>query len=148
MTNYITEEEEDQLYNNMKSLPDFRNFPLPTRWFKKYGIPPIEAGTTKEYLESGYTTKIMFAPKDLPPIILKEPQRDVSGNVKFVKFVEEEPIEIKVISRPYDPDAQPLDISTISQSSDTSVAPLEPEVQEPEQTRSSCDESSSSSEHL
>ena len=103
--------DEDALYNELKDLPDFLSLPLPARWFKKYNIPPIEVGSTKEFIESGYTLKQMFAPKDLPPIIINEPQRDASGNIKLVKYVEPEPIDVKVVSRPYKPDAKPLDIS-------------------------------------
>ncbi len=121
---------EDELYNQLKDLPDFRSYPLPSRWFKKYNISPIEGGSTKEFLESRYTINCMFAPKDLEPIIINEPQRDASGNIKLVKMIEEEPIEVKVISRPYDPNAPPLcleDFTSIFQSSQTSGVPAEPD---------------------
>jgi hypothetical protein len=98
----FTEEEEDQLYHQLKELPDFLCFPLPARWFKKYNIPPIEPTNVKEYIHSNYAFKCMFAPKELEPIIIDEPQKDLSGNVKFVKMVEPEPIEVEVVSKPYE----------------------------------------------
>ena len=98
----FTEEEEDLLYHQLKQLPDFLSFPLPARWFKKYNIPPIEPTNVKEYIHSNYAFKCMFAPKELEPIIIDEPQKDLSGNVKFVKMVEPEPIEVEVVSKPYE----------------------------------------------
>lgn len=131
--------DEDALYNQLKDLPDFLNLPLPARWFKKYNIPPIEAGTTKEFLESGYTLKCMFAPKDLPPIIINEPVRDLSGNIKLAVVHEPEKIDVQVISRPYDPNAPPLELDNLNtndQSSQISVVHLDPSTQEQEQTHS------------
>lgn len=130
----MNEKEEHDLYLAMKDLPDFLSFPIPAKWFKKYNIPNIEAGSTKEFLESGYTMKCMFAPKDLPPLIINEPQRDLSGNIKLVKMVEDEPIEVKVISRPYDPNATPLQLEDVINTNDQffgiGVKPLVPEVLE------------------
>ena len=137
--------DEDALYNSLKDLPDFRNLPLPAKWFKKYNIPPIEAGSTKEYLDSQYTVKCMFAHKDLPPLIINEPVRDASGNIKLVKIHEPEKIEVKVISRPYDPNAPLLDLSsnTIDQYEQKDEAPLVLNQQETTQTHSSLCEPSS-----
>ena len=95
---------EDELYNELKQLPDFDRFPLPTHWYKKYNIPFPNPFNTKEFIQSDYTFKMMFSPKELDPIILNEPQKDLSGNVIQIKMVEEEPIDVKVISRPYDPE--------------------------------------------
>ena len=142
--NIMTTIDEDALYNELKDLPDFLNLPLPARWFKKYNIPPIEAGTTKEFLESGYTLKCMFAPKDLPPLIINEPVRDLSGNIKLAKLLPPEEIEVKVISRPYDPENKPIDeetINTICQSEQTSEVLLAPCPEEQEQKHLPDDES-------
>lgn len=98
----IDEDAEDQLYNQLKDLPDFLNYPLPARWFKKYNIAPLEPTNVKDYIHSNYAFKCMFAPKDLNPIIINEPQRDLSGNIKLVKMVEEEKIEVEVVSKPYE----------------------------------------------
>ena len=131
--------DEDALYNSLKDLPDFLNLPLPARWFKKYNIPPIEAGSVKEFIDSGYTLKCMFAPKDLPPLFINEPVRDLSGNIKLAVVHEPEKIDVQVISRPYDPDAPPLDIdnlNTSGQSSEISVTHLAPLTQVQDQTHS------------
>ena len=100
----IDEEGEDQLYNLLKQLPDFLNYPLPARWFKKYNIPPIEITSVSDYIHSNHAYKMMFAPKDLPPIIIDKPQTDLSGNIKLVKMVEPEPIQVEVVSKPYEPE--------------------------------------------
>lgn len=99
----LTEKEEDELYEQLKQLPDFLSYPLPARWFKKYNIPPLEPTNVREYIHSNYAFKQMFSPKDLPPIIVNEPQRDLSGNIKLVKMVEPESIEVEVVSKPYEP---------------------------------------------
>lgn len=101
----IDEDGEDQLYHLLKDLPDFLNYPLPARWFKKYNIAPIEPTNVKDYIHSNYAFKCMFAPKDLDPIFINEPQRDLSGNIKLVKMVEPEPIEVEVVSKPYNSNA-------------------------------------------
>jgi hypothetical protein len=99
----IDEDGEDQLYNLMKDLPDFLNYPLPARWFKKYNIPPIEPHSVSDYIHSNHAFKMMYAPKELPPIIISKPQTDSSGNIKLVKMVDVEPIEVRVESKPYEP---------------------------------------------
>jgi len=98
----LTEEDEDKLYHQLKDLPDFLSYPLPARWFKKYNIPPVEINNVKDYIHSNYAFKMMYAPKDLNPIIINEPQKDLSGNVKWVKMVEPEKIEVEVVSKPYE----------------------------------------------
>lgn len=105
----IDEDGEDQLYHLMKDLPDFLSYPLPARWFKKYNIAPLEPTNIREYIHSNYAFKCMFSPKELEPIIINKPQTDLSGNVKLVQLVEEEPIKVEVVSKPYEP-------NTISQS--------------------------------
>lgn len=120
--------DEDKLYEELKTLPDFLNLPLPARWFKKYNIPPIESEPIREFIKSNYTFNCMFAPKDLPAIIINEPQRDTSGNIKLVKYVEEEPIKVDVISRPYDPDAPPIDVSHLLETKTTDQCEQSAEV--------------------
>lgn len=95
----IDEDGEDQLYHLMKDLPDFLSYPLPARWFKKYNIAPLEPTNVKDYIHSNYAFKCMFAPKDLDPIIIDKPQTDLSGNIKLVKMIEPEKIEVEVVSK-------------------------------------------------
>lgn len=97
MSNQTLTQEEIALYNELKSLPDFDCLPLPSHWFKALNIPPVSAITPKEFMDSGYTFKTMYEPKDLPPIIINEPQQ----GGKLVKMVEEEPIKVEVKSRPF-----------------------------------------------
>ena len=89
--------DEEMLYNELKTLPDFECLPLPFHWFKKFGIEPRSATTPKEFIDSNYTLKIASAPKDLPAIIIDEPQQ----NGKLVEVQPPEDIKVEVISRPY-----------------------------------------------
>ena len=95
---------EDDLFNIIKEQPDFDCLPLPARWFKKYNIPPREATGFTEFVNSRYTIRCSLAPKDLSPIVLKEPIKDLSGNVRFVTPAPYEEIPIQVVSRPYNID--------------------------------------------
>lgn len=93
----ITKMDEDTLlYNSMKDLPDFDCFPIPSHWFSKFGIPPRNPVSVREYIDSGYTFKMSIAPKDLPPLIISEPQQ----GGKLVEMIIEEPVKVEVISRP------------------------------------------------
>lgn len=94
--------DEDALYNEMKDLPDFDCMPIPARWFEKYGIPPRTLPTTREYLESGYTMKRAVEMKDLPPLIIDEPQQ----NGKLVVPPPVEDIKVEVVNRPFDWDSK------------------------------------------
>lgn len=93
---------EDELFEIVKAQPDFDCLPLPARWFKKYNIPPREATDFTSFVKSNYTMRCALAPKDLPPLIVKEPLKDLSGNVRLVTALPPEEIDVKVISRPYD----------------------------------------------
>ena len=88
--------DEDALYNKLKDLPDFDCLPLPAHWFKKYNIPPVSQPTTREFLESKYTVNCAVAPKDLPPILINEPQQ----GGKLVPLAPFEEIKVETITRP------------------------------------------------
>jgi hypothetical protein len=93
---------EDELFEILKNQPDFDCLPLPARWFKKYNIPPREATDFSSFVNSRYTTRCGFAPKDLPAIVLKEPYKDASGNIRLVTPAPLENIPIEIVSKPYD----------------------------------------------
>lgn len=101
--NSLTDDErkEYELYLRLKESPEFEVLPLPARWYKLFDIPPVKAVSVKDFIESRYTLKCAFAPKDLPPIIIDEPQQ----NGKLVEILKEEPIDVKVVEVPYDPKA-------------------------------------------
>ena len=94
-------DEDTALYNELKNLPDFRCLPLPAHWFAKFGIEPIGIETTKDYLESRYTVLKSVEQKELPPLIIDEPQRDKDGNIKLVKVAPPEDIKVETITRPF-----------------------------------------------
>lgn len=91
-------DEEREIYNLMKNAPDFHNLPLPKHWYAAFDIPFPQATTIKDFIKSGYTMACMYAPKDLPPIIINKPQQDG----KLVDLVITEPIPVEVVSKPFE----------------------------------------------
>lgn len=89
--------DEEEFLNELKQLPDFECFPIPSHWFAKYNLAPRSVINPKEYLESNYAMKMAFAPKDLPPIIINEPQQ----GGKLVAVQPPENIKVEVVSRPF-----------------------------------------------
>lgn len=93
----LSDEEELALLKELQAQPDFECLPLPAYWFKKYNIPPRTAQGPKEYIESNYAMKMAVAPKDLPPLIIDEPQQ--GGKLVKVHPPDATPIEVK--ARPF-----------------------------------------------
>jgi hypothetical protein len=97
MATLSTNVSEDLMFAEMSKLPDFDCFPIPKEWFKKFNLPPRDPIGPKEFIESRYTLLKGVEHKDLPPIIIDEPQQDG----KLVEPVVEEPIKVEVINRPF-----------------------------------------------
>lgn len=96
---------ERALYEELKQHPEFECLPIPASWFKKFNIPPRNPLNPREYIESNYAMKMAFAPKDLPPLIIDEPQQN--GKLVEVPAVEDVPMEI--VSRPFEvPEGKPF----------------------------------------
>lgn len=111
---------EQSLYNELSKLPDFDCLPIPQSWFKKFGIPPRNPISTREYLESNYAIKMTFAPKDLPPLIINIPQQ----NGKLVEVPEVEEVQHTIVSRPFEiPEGEPFPV-VLPSLTDESVASL------------------------
>lgn len=96
----MTEDEQHQLYLQMKDLPDFDCFPLPQHWYKKYNIEQPGVINPKEFMESGYAIKCQFAKKDLPTIV-KGPLLDENGEIRHVPFLPIEEIKVTTTTRPF-----------------------------------------------
>jgi hypothetical protein len=94
----LSDEDEMKLLELLKSQPDWECLPIPAYWFKKYNIPPREAVGPREYIKSNYAMKIANEPKDLPPLIIDEPQQ----GGKIVPMAPLENIEVKTITRPFE----------------------------------------------
>jgi hypothetical protein len=94
----LTEKEEVELLYALKQLPDFDCLPIPDTWFKKYNLAPRGTIAPREFMESNYTMSMAIAPKDLPPLIIDEPQQ----NGKLVRFMEVPEVPVEVRSRPFD----------------------------------------------
>jgi len=93
----LSDEEELALLKQLQAQPDFECLPLPAYWFKKYNIPPRSAQGPKEYIESNYAMRRANETKDLPPLIIDEPQQ--GGKLVKVQPPEAVPIEVKM--RPF-----------------------------------------------
>jgi hypothetical protein len=93
----MSDEDELALLNILKSQPDFECLPLPGYWFKKYNLPPRAAVGPAEYIESNYAMKKANEPKELPPIIIDEPQQ----GGKVYPLAPPEVIDVKVINRKF-----------------------------------------------
>lgn len=89
---------DEQLFEIMKSHPEFENLPKPASWFKKFNLPPVKARNFKEYLEDD---AFMEAKNKVvnEKMIYNEPQ---PGGVRPVPDPEVIPMEI--ISRPLQPE--------------------------------------------
>jgi len=93
----MTPEEEEQIYNELKDKPDFDCFPIPTSWFKRFNIPARNPINPREFIESQYTMAKAVEQKELPPLIIDEPQQ----GGKLVVVPEEEPVTLEVVNRPF-----------------------------------------------
>ena len=93
----LSDEDELALLKMLQAQPDFECLPLPAYWFKKYNIPPRAAQGPKEYIESNYAMRRALEQKDLPPLIIDEPQQ--GGKLVKVHPPDATPIEVK--TRPF-----------------------------------------------
>jgi len=93
----LSDEDELKLLQLLQAQPDFDCLPIPAYWFKKYGLPPREAVAPREYIESNYAMKRANEQKDLPPILIDEPQQ----NGKLFPLLPPENIPVEVITRPF-----------------------------------------------
>ena len=96
----LSDEDEKKLLEVLQAQPDWECLPIPAYWFKKYGLPPREAVGPKEYIASNYAMKRANEPKDLPPLIIDEPQQ----GGKLVAPAPPEEVDIKLVSRPFTAD--------------------------------------------
>ena len=93
----LSDEDEKKLLELLQTQPDFECLPIPAYWFKKYNIPPRSAVAPREYIESNYAMRMANEPKDLPPILINEPQQDG----KLYPVAPPEKIDIQVVNRPF-----------------------------------------------
>lgn len=93
----MTEDEERKLIESLKKLPDFECFPLPLSWYKKHNLEFPAPMDAREFMKSNYAMKMALEKKDLPPIVIKEPQKDKDGKVKLIEPfpLDDKPLEVK-----------------------------------------------------
>jgi hypothetical protein len=85
---------DEELFEMMKSHPEFDCLPKPASWFKKFNLQPVSARNFKEFIEDRAWEKAREMVVDEREI-RKEP---VPGGIRPVLPSEEIPVEI--ISRP------------------------------------------------
>jgi hypothetical protein len=85
---------DEELFDMMKSHPEFECLPKPASWFKKFNLQPVAARNFKEFIDDRAWEKAREMSVDQVEI-RKEP---VPGGVRPVLPSEEIPVEI--ISRP------------------------------------------------
>jgi len=94
----MSDDEERTLLNVLMAQPDFECLPIPASWFKKYSIPPRAAVAPREYIESNYAMKKANEQKDLPPLIIDEPQQ----NGKVVPVAPPDDTKVELVNRPFE----------------------------------------------
>ncbi len=80
---------DEEIYTQLKDLPDFDRFPLPKYWYEKFNIPPPKIQTMREALQLQVQTA--NAPGPLVKIELREAS---PGGVR--PLLEVAPLEIEV----------------------------------------------------
>lgn len=93
----LSDEDEKKLLEVLQSQPDWECLPIPAYWFKKYGLPPRAAVAPREYIESNYAMRKAVECKDLPPLLIDEPQ---DGGRLVVPRAPEK-VDIQLVSRPF-----------------------------------------------
>ena len=93
----LSDEDEKKLLEVLQSQPDWDCLPIPAYWFRKYGIPPRAAVAPREYIESNYAMRKANETKDLPPLIIDEPQ----DNGRLYPVAPPEKVDIQLVSRPF-----------------------------------------------
>jgi hypothetical protein len=88
---------DERMFELLKAQPDFECFVLPSHWYKKFNIEPVKAEDPASFIKSNYTQICSAKPKDLPPIIIDEPQ----DNGRTWKVFPEEKVDVKVVTRPF-----------------------------------------------
>lgn len=54
---------DDELFQELRKLPDFDKLPLPISWYKKYNIPfSDKIVNPKQYIQEGYWLKCQYNP--------------------------------------------------------------------------------------
>ena len=81
---------DEELFEMMKTHPEFKNLPLPASWFKKFNLEPVKARNFKEFIESNayFVTRGMHVDESE---IRKDP---APGGVRPVAPPEEIPMTI------------------------------------------------------
>lgn len=96
---------ERRLFEELSKLPDFDCLPIPASWFKKFNLPPRNPVGVREYIHSNYAMDMAVKPKDLPPLIIDEPQQ----GGKLVELIPVEEPVTEVVSRPFElPEGKPF----------------------------------------
>lgn len=80
---------DEEIYNQLKDLPDFDRFPLPKYWYEKFNIPPPKILSLNEALR--LHSYVANAPGAMVKTEFREP---APGGVR--PLIEVEPVKIEV----------------------------------------------------
>jgi hypothetical protein len=73
---------DEELYNLLKSHPQFECLPLPKSWYEKFNLKLKQPMNYRECIEGNYAIKAMFSPDDLPPETIPTPADYVFPELK------------------------------------------------------------------
>jgi hypothetical protein len=82
---------DEEIYNQLKDLPDFDRLPLPKYFYEKFNIPPPKILTPME------AVKLAFDVANAPgPLVKTEHREAAPGGVR--PLIEVEPVKVEVIT--------------------------------------------------
>lgn len=81
---------DEEIYKQLKDLPDFDRFPLPKYFYEKFNIPPPKIPTIQEAL------KLHIQTANAPGLLCKTEYREAApGGVRPILEVEPVKVEVK-----------------------------------------------------
>ena len=91
--NHYSQMTEAELIAEIMALPDAHCYPLPAKFYKKYGIKPAEAVSFRDYAESQIWLKRQIEDKDLPALEIKP--EELPAEVKPYIVVDTVKVEVE-----------------------------------------------------
>lgn len=84
---------DEEIFNELKKLPDFDRLPLPKSWYELFKIPPPKIPTIKEALKAHYETQLDYLNSPTSPEVEIRPPAD--GGVR--PLLDAEVPEMKIL---------------------------------------------------
>ena len=109
---------DEELYNELKDLPDFHRLPIPESWYKKFNIERPSAVNMKQYLQE----RMYVRDLEVPLEIRSEPE---PGGVRPVLEVEQPKVEIITKTAGESPEETLKVLACSTESTETMLQQLE-----------------------